>query len=99
MIAWVGFDDNRDLNLYGARSALRIWTEFMLKAYQLYPVRDAAGMSFTTPPGIEIVSNSCTKLNIQGVPMSGMVEGCPIKLKDERSLVLCVRMSRDHRSA
>jgi hypothetical protein len=22
--------------------------------------------------------------------MSGMVEGCPIKLKDERSLVLCV---------
>jgi penicillin-binding protein 1B len=37
VIAWVGFDDNRDLKLEGARSALPIWTEFMLKAYQLYP--------------------------------------------------------------
>jgi len=56
VIAWVGFDDNSDLNLEGARSALPIWTDFMLKAYQLYPVRDAARMSFTPPPGIEIVS-------------------------------------------
>jgi len=56
VIAWVGFDDNRDLNLEGARSALPIWTEFMLKAYQLYPVRDAARMPFKPPPGIEIVS-------------------------------------------
>src|SRR6059036_3526386 len=32
-IAWVGFDDNRDLNLEGARSALPIWTEFMMKAH------------------------------------------------------------------
>jgi penicillin-binding protein 1B len=56
VIAWVGFDDNRDLNLEGARSALPIWTDFMLKAYELYPVRDAARMSFTPPPGIEIVS-------------------------------------------
>jgi len=56
VIAWVGFDDNRDLNLEGARSALPIWTEFMLKAYQLYPVRDATRMSFKPPPGIEIVS-------------------------------------------
>jgi penicillin-binding protein 1B len=55
VIAWVGFDDNRDLNLEGARSALPIWTEFMLKAYELYPARDAARMSFTPPPGIEIV--------------------------------------------
>ena len=56
VIAWVGFDDNSDLNLEGARSALPIWTDFMLKAYQLYPVRDAARMSLTPPPGIEIVS-------------------------------------------
>lgn len=56
VIAWVGFDDNRDLNLEGARSALPIWTEFMLKAYQLYPVRDVASMSFKPPPGIETVS-------------------------------------------
>jgi penicillin-binding protein 1B len=56
VIAWVGFDDNRDLNLEGARSALPIWTEFMLKAYQLYPVRDKARMSFKPPPGIEFVN-------------------------------------------
>lgn len=55
-IAWVGFDDNRDLNLEGARSALPIWTEFMLKAYALHPVADAARLSFKPPPGIEIVS-------------------------------------------
>ena len=28
VISWVGFDDNRDLNLEGARSALPIWTDF-----------------------------------------------------------------------
>ena len=56
VIAWVGFDDNRDLNLEGARSALPIWTEFMLKAYELYPARDQAHMSFTAPPGIEFVT-------------------------------------------
>ena len=56
VITWVGFDDNHDLNLEGARSALPIWTEFMLKAYTLYPVRDRALMLFTPPPGIEIVS-------------------------------------------
>jgi penicillin-binding protein 1B len=55
VIAWVGFDDNRDLNLEGARSALPIWTEFMLKADALYPVRNASQMSFKPPPGIEIV--------------------------------------------
>jgi len=55
VIAWVGFDDNRDLNLEGARSALPIWTEFMLKAYELHPVRDTARMSFKPPSGIEIV--------------------------------------------
>jgi penicillin-binding protein 1B len=55
VIAWVGFDDNRDLNLEGARSALPIWTDFMLKAYALDPATDVAAMSFAPPPGIEIV--------------------------------------------
>jgi len=31
-VVWVGFDDYRDLNLEGARSALPIWTEFMKRA-------------------------------------------------------------------
>ena len=53
-IAWVGFDDNSDLNLEGSRSALPIWTEFMLKATQLYPSPDPDAVYFTPPPGIEI---------------------------------------------
>ena len=52
-IAWVGYDDNRDLNLEGARSALPIWTEFMMKATQLYPP-DPDKMYFSRPPGVEI---------------------------------------------
>jgi len=31
-VVWVGFDDNRELNLEGARSALPVWTNFMKKA-------------------------------------------------------------------
>ena len=54
VIAWVGFDDNRDLGLEGSRSALPIWTEFMLKAYKLYP--PSKRMYFTPPPGIEFVT-------------------------------------------
>jgi penicillin-binding protein 1B len=36
-IAWVGFDDNRQLGLDGANSALPIWTEFMKKATAVQP--------------------------------------------------------------
>jgi penicillin-binding protein 1B len=54
VITWVGFDDNRDLGLEGARSALPMWTEFMLKAYALYP--PGKHMDFTPPAGIEFVS-------------------------------------------
>jgi penicillin-binding protein 1B len=53
-IAWVGFDDNTDLNLEGARSALPIWTEFMLKAYALYPPRDPNALWFAAPDGIAL---------------------------------------------
>jgi penicillin-binding protein 1B len=53
VIAWVGYDDNRDLNLEGARSALPIWTEFMMKATQLYPPRDPDQTYFSAPAGIE----------------------------------------------
>jgi penicillin-binding protein 1B len=51
-IAWVGYDDNRDLNLEGSRSALPIWTEFMLKAAKLYPP-DPERSNFTVPAGVE----------------------------------------------
>lgn len=51
-IAWVGFDDNSELTLSGSQSALPIWTEFMKKAIDLYPLR---GENFTVPDGIEAV--------------------------------------------
>ena len=47
-IVWVGFDDHRDLNLEGARSALPIWTEFMKRAVQ----HGADAKPFRAPPGI-----------------------------------------------
>jgi penicillin-binding protein 1B len=49
-VVWVGFDDNRDLNLEGAQSALPIWTGFMKRAAQLRPYRDAK--PFPEPDGI-----------------------------------------------
>jgi penicillin-binding protein 1B len=49
-IVWVGFDDNRDLGLEGAHSALPIWTEFMKRASKMRAYRDAK--PFTAPPGI-----------------------------------------------
>ena len=52
VIVWVGFDDNSDLNIEGAKSALPIWTEFMKKAQALYPPRDIDAMSFDPPEGI-----------------------------------------------
>ena len=54
-IAWVGFDDNKELDLEGSRSALPIWTEFMLDAYELYPVREGQRVRFYDPPGVEVV--------------------------------------------
>jgi penicillin-binding protein 1B len=79
VIAWVGFDDNRDLNLEGARSALPIWTEFMLKAYQLYPVRDARGMSFNPPQGIEIDTIDQATLMRASAPYENTFEEAFIK--------------------
>jgi penicillin-binding protein 1B len=49
-VVWVGFDDDRELGLEGARSALPIWTDFMKRASQLRPYRDAK--PFVKPPGL-----------------------------------------------
>jgi penicillin-binding protein 1B len=55
VITWVGFDNNDDLNLEGAKSALPIWTDFMIKAAQLYPPLNIDEMEFRAPEGIEFV--------------------------------------------
>ncbi len=48
-IVWVGFDDNRELNLSGSQSALPIWTSFMKKATAIVPLR---GGEFPVPEGL-----------------------------------------------
>jgi len=52
-VVWVGFDDYRELNLEGARSALPVWTEFMKRAALLGPYRNA--QEFAMPDGISQV--------------------------------------------
>jgi penicillin-binding protein 1B len=69
-VVWVGFDDNRDLNLEGARSALPIWAEFMKRAAELREYRDAK--PFNAPAGIvseeiceesgELATDRCTRV-------------------------------------
>lgn len=47
---WVGYDDDRQLNLAGASSALPIWTEFMKRAVELPAYKDV--QDFAPPSGI-----------------------------------------------
>jgi penicillin-binding protein 1B len=49
-VVWVGFDDNRELELEGAKSALPIWTEFMKRALEYKEYRNAK--PFEAPDGI-----------------------------------------------
>ena len=68
-VVWVGFDDNRPLNLEGAHSAAPIWAEFMKRALDYRPYRDAK--PFEAPDGIVPVDID---------PQSGMpvTPACPI---------------------
>ncbi|MDP9171698.1 MAG: penicillin-binding transpeptidase domain-containing protein, partial [Acidobacteriota bacterium] len=67
-IVWVGFDDNRELNVEGAKSALPIWTEFMKRAILLRPY--SAPREFSAPSGVVTVTID---------PQSGMpaTPSCP----------------------
>ncbi len=49
-VVWVGFDDNRDIKLEGAKSALPIWTEFMKRAHKHREYRNV--LSFAPPQGV-----------------------------------------------
>ncbi len=49
-VVWVGFDDNRDFKLEGARSALPIWTEFMKRAHSHRQYRNVH--DFEAPEGV-----------------------------------------------
>jgi len=49
-VVWVGYDDDRDLNITGAQSALPVWTEFMKRTSGL--VLYKASQPFSQPSGI-----------------------------------------------
>jgi len=68
-IVWVGFDDDRQLDLEGAHSALPIWTEFMKRALDYRAYRNA--QPFEAPDGI---------VSVQIDPESGMLAtpNCPV---------------------
>jgi penicillin-binding protein 1B len=49
-VVWVGFDDSRDLDIEGARSAAPIWMQFMKDALKFREYRDTK--PFEAPDGI-----------------------------------------------
>ncbi|MDX2268104.1 MAG: PBP1A family penicillin-binding protein [Bryobacter sp.] len=49
-VVWVGFDDNRDIKLEGAKSALPIWAEFMKRAHRHREYKSVRG--FEPPQGV-----------------------------------------------
>jgi penicillin-binding protein 1B len=72
-IVWVGFDDNRELNLEGAKSALPVWAEFMRRAHEHRQYRDVS--EFQAPAGVvsvpidplsgEIATAACPKVRTE----------------------------------
>jgi penicillin-binding protein 1B len=50
-VVWVGYDDDRDLNLTGAQSALPVWAEFMQRTSGLAVY--TASQPFSQPYGVE----------------------------------------------
>ena len=52
-VVWIGFDDNRQLGLTGARAALPAWAEFVQSAVALKP--ELGGRTFECPEGIKFV--------------------------------------------
>ncbi len=49
-VVWVGYDDDRELGVPGARSALPLWSEFMMRTTKLPAYRSR--QAFSQPPGI-----------------------------------------------
>ncbi|MCA1566369.1 MAG: PBP1A family penicillin-binding protein [Acidobacteria bacterium] len=49
-VVWVGIDDNRQLGLTGADSALPVWAEFVRGAVELRP--ELGGAAFLRPAGV-----------------------------------------------
>jgi penicillin-binding protein 1B len=67
-VVWVGFDDSKDLDLEGAKSALPIWTEFMKRAHLHREYRNVS--DWDAPDGI---------VSVDIDPLSGQLStgSCP----------------------
>ena len=52
-VVWIGFDDNKELGLTGAASALPVWQEFITRAVAQRP--ELGGENFTRPDSITTV--------------------------------------------
>ncbi len=52
-VVWIGFDDNKELGLTGAASALPVWQEFITRAVGQRP--ELGGANFVRPAGITTV--------------------------------------------
>lgn len=65
---WIGFDDNKDIGLEGARTALPVWTEFMKRAHTHRQYRSVT--DFAAPDGV---------LTVEIDPATGLLAtaGCP----------------------
>lgn len=68
-VVWVGYDDNRDIGLEGARSALPIWTEFMKRAHQYRSYRRVS--PFPAPEGVVSVEVDSTTGKLASGSCSG----------------------------
>ena len=68
-VVWVGFDDNQDIKMEGATSALPVWAEFMKRAHNRRHYHNVS--DFTAPAGIS---------GVQIDPGTGQLAsaGCPI---------------------
>jgi penicillin-binding protein 1B len=60
-VVWVGYDDDRELKLAGAASALPVWTEFMKRATQVGAYGDA--QPFGAPEGV-VTATIDTRTNL-----------------------------------
>ena len=67
-VVWVGYDNDQELGLAGAASALPVWTAFMKRATNLPDYNDV--QPFIEPPGIVSVP-----LNAQGQLVAGNFSG------------------------
>jgi len=72
-IVWVGFDDNRDLDLSGAVSAAPIWAEFMKRATALPGYHDLE--DFEAPEGL-------TEVEIDPTTQQLATPACPTHRKE-----------------